>query len=1125
MPSNDAKRLLVWVSQHPEDAEKFNWVNIAKDEPDLNINQIADDLGFAHLSPLGKDIQRKYSEYEKELSQYPESDQYLNPKVSMGVDEPSATPSFGRPDFSDIGAGGRAYKALTQETGMSEFELDKYLNKNVKRKVQAFGGGVASGMTFGWAKDKEVAEAYPFIEGMGDVVGTLLPISGIAGGVKVGMGAVKIGLKVGESALKAIGKTALAEGVSGGVYSGLKQTIKGEFDPTAIATEAVTWAGLGAGFKGLGKIVSKLKDARTVTRQAKVLKEEIESYGGVKKPLDEYRKFIQGGGKFENKSADVYPESVTSKAGLKQQLVEESTAAELESKKALGLKQKGMPQDVTIPSKTDDELRVARTAMREQLMDNVSTIEDEIEGLSNRLRQNITTDESQVIGKQIENLSGKLDTIDPAGIYRKPSKLSSEAGFASFPSLDDLRQVRDRAIKGANKIDPFGMPGDKIVYHPIGEKFTNMLEKSYAFGRAIEGRIGVISDTIKRPSRVLPSGRKKIELAAETWMERYEKGLPQETPELQELADKFKEITGIPVPIAQQLDVKVSHQITKTGKRGGTITKTIVKEFQPRENYVPHYATHDGYITMVSQTGKVWDALIQKLKDDGKYFKGIEEYIRSNADKGRIIIEKSGSLEKERTLDLPLWVIVDGKRVNIIETNPYNIIKKYGDNVSKRLGIISQFGQDDKVIKQILKDSYDDMYVHDKIKDMWGFMNDVDKRYYNNGFMRIFRPLEALVMAGQLSGATVSNIFGFVPSAMKYRLIDTIKGMTDVMTAKLGNIPAAERIKILRMDDAFGRDMFTNLAMTEGITGATSKITHATFKVSGMSLVNRAINKAASGAAIRSFEHGLEIIRRGDDNLFKKIYGGDSATYIRQFKRDYRFTDADISDMLKNGISKEQRAIIVQKAPALTNAYGESVANRPLWMRHPISQRVFAYTSFPRAMGNIAKYATVEAAHGNVVPLAKWLGGSLAAGEGIIWLKNYLKNKERQDKNIYARLFNDMLAAASFGVMGEIGQSLYYDVSSGVKPGEAVTNIMTDMPVLNGLAEDFTSALESIQKKSFVPFARNKVKNLPAARIARGMAIRILDPHEAKRERKYGLKVKKYKKYDLWNTKEALILE
>lgn len=282
MPSPKATELLNWLINHPEDAGKINWVNFAKDEPDVNVDVVASDLGVSHLSPRGKELQSRWEElYSTELKS-----PVYKPSAEIDIDKPGGTQPYMPDPIASV------YRKLQKETGMTEFELDNYLGRKGKQQVQAFAGSFAKGASVGFLKPtnaEQYEKEYPVTSTVGELAGAIAPITGIMGGVK----AVGIGAKVGAKLLPTLGRAALAEGTAGAIYSGLEQAGQGEYSVKKLAEDAAIWAGFGVGFKGIGKIVTKLKDAKTITRKAKVLKEEFESFGAGKRPLSIYKQQIK----------------------------------------------------------------------------------------------------------------------------------------------------------------------------------------------------------------------------------------------------------------------------------------------------------------------------------------------------------------------------------------------------------------------------------------------------------------------------------------------------------------------------------------------------------------------------------------------------------------------------------------------------------------------------------------------------------------------------------------------------------------------------------------------------------------------------------------------------------------
>ena len=679
-------------------------------------------------------------------------------------------------------------------------------------------------------------------------------------------------------------------------------------------------------------------------------------------------------------------------------------------------------------------------------------------------------------GKYVPIKEGDLDLPKGAigGDIESPkttnNKFMSETGAVRIPSKGDIRKVYTSLR--ASTADAVALK-HRIPDDPAIAEFADKAINTETTARTLEGKSRIILEGAAKPNKGLE------EIATNTFKSNFEKGLPQATPELQDLANRW-----------QQVSRMFMGELRRVGAKVGEI-----------RNYFPDVLTQDARRALIMQKGELWDAIIKQLKNENKYTQGINDAELYSRLKSMGIDNttnfKFSSADYSRRLNLPDFVEIGGKKVAVLDTNPYTAIPRYIERMSKRIGVLENFGDDLSVIEGLKNKASNWKHrelINEHFEALQGMSSqDIQNiKFETSKLGKVLSTTESIVRLRQLSAATIQNLVGSVQSMEKYGLSNTIKAMIDPIAAKMGNIPAKERIALLHQYDAFAKDVLKGQTFAEGFQGTSQKIAHTGFKLTGMNVANRYIDMVSGGAALRSVEHGVDIIRRGEKGALKIITGGDAKTYLRQLKKDFLFSDSDIKSIVKNGLSEKQKARIVQRAPSLTNAYRESVIDRPLWMKGPIMKRVLAYQSFPRVMGNIAKDALIEARHGNMVPLTRLMAGQIVAGETIQGIRNFLLNRNHRDEEIAERLANDLLEGGTFGIPGSVWRIIKYAKT----PAEAVTP-----PTVEGVFDIAKAGYESVKKGSIKPTVKEAVTGTPLVNMAGNAALKILNPKQAAIER------------------------
>jgi hypothetical protein len=374
----------------------------------------------------------------------------------------------------------------------------------------------------------------------------------------------------------------------------------------------------------------------------------------------------------------------------------------------------------------------------------------------------------------------------------------------------------------------------------------------------------------------------------------------------------------------------------------------------------------------------------------------------------------------------------------------------------------------------------------------------------------VYRPVSALINKGLLSAAVLSQAGGVMAVPMQFGVRRTASAMFDLMKAhRTGEIQEMRKLrgfysdilKVLGETDAFTREGFEgtdgNLAQ-RGLRKVNRGMD--SYLRNTLGRADRFLNDITSLTAVKSVNEALAVIKRGDNGLLKRRWGTDAEGQRRMLKRFFQFTDEQIDGMIERGkLNDEEKARVVQRAPASTNAAGMSVLDRPAWMHLDIAKHILAFSSYVQAIGRYGAWAVKEAKqNGNMRPLIGLLVGGAIGGEIEIGVKNWFNDREREDKNFSERLFQDILRAGVLGIAGSFYQTYDYTIRGG---GNPVAEQLSPPPI-DALAQLGKAIAKAGGEKSLAPiYYQSVLRSLPAARIGNLWAERAIlgDPEASAR--------------------------
>ena len=292
-------------------------------------------------------------------------------------------------------------------------------------------------------------------------------------------------------------------------------------------------------------------------------------------------------------------------------------------------------------------------------------------------------------------------------------------------------------------------------------------------------------------------------------------------------------------------------------------------------------------------------------------------------------------------------------------------------------------------------------------------------------------------------------------------------------------------------------DLMSGMQETETMEGRGKKVAGAALKATGFVGANRRINMAiALGMSRSNLRMMIDAIAQNKGGVFRKLWGQDAAWAKRYLKKELGFSDKDVTRMVAEGPSKADMSRAIGKQIELVNAINESPASRPHYVAHPLWRIFFAYSTYIRKFARTMEYVAREAKNKNVRPLAAMLTTGVITGELIIALRDFLKDREREDENWLERLIDDFMEVGTFGLWGNLQ---YWSRHRGEYGHDFFGDVFSP-PHLDFLRNLWNGVGDSINEKDVAPFLKHMRRSASALDIAAKQAEKSLGSKEARRD-------------------------
>jgi len=689
-----------------------------------------------------------------------------------------------------------------------------------------------------------------------------------------------------------------------------------------------------------------------------------------------------------------------------------------------------------------------------------------------------------------------------------------------------IDNVYDHNSAIARFADAFS-PLDRILMRtPAGRAFAKKAVDAEVFSRMMEAKatqpLGDIFSAMDRGTR---------KWVRENFNEWYRAGAPSDfaggvPPKAIELAAKWKE---------------VGDQIwAEWAKLNGW---TGAKAVPPIGFYLPNYLTTDARFALMTKDGPIWDAIVQR------YGHPIAEKLRESVvirgEDDLLTVHKSPSLEFDRTVDLSLvpeieYITPGGKRtkVRILKTDPHDSMMHYLRDATRRIGTVTHFGRDVTEVQKLLNAAGGDAVTRLSIRQGWFALQGMPREFslYSNPGFQVLQFAETAARTAHLSVAVIPNLTGALWVARKWGLANMLDAQWYAVRSwelkvrglrfnPLYKESAANMLEVNRMLHGWARNTLAYTAETEQISKEAGFLARArgfsqqALKWTGLERVERNTNRVAGVGARLAVEDMFNKIRAANPKSISELTGTTTKKLVEELKRDFIFDDNDIMRIMREGMNEFDHARVVQRAPALVNAFNEGALSRRYWMRHPISIRMMAYMSWRRVRHNMTLDALNAAMKGDFAPIVKEFGYSLAAGEMVGAARDFFRNQERTYglEEYWRRIGEDMSESAATTFWGSIADMYSWEIarSGGESPGADFWNVAR-IPAFDFLDQNVRAVgdiFDAYQQGRAIDQTGKAVgKLVPALGTLRTTALRILDPERAAEERRQEYLRKRYLK-------------
>lgn len=428
--------------------------------------------------------------------------------------------------------------------------------------------------------------------------------------------------------------------------------------------------------------------------------------------------------------------------------------------------------------------------------------------------------------------------------------------------------------------------------------------------------------------------------------------------------------------------------------------------------------------------------------------------------------------EHVRSLELEPVIQRNGKTYAILETDPFTVFFDRIHNMGRRLAMIEAFGQralpeelanqrgglknpaiaeylsldpieaaklgPDKLSEMIFE-KLEKAGEHDAAltwSSVWANFNGINLDKLGK-LVPYLEDLETIARTGQLSGSTVSNIFGLIAIAPRLGIRNTARALYQRLEAEVAWRMGYESKNLAELKAAqnllgWSYSIVPFLSQSADLTGHLKRWSNLALTAVGFPGINRIINQVTALAAKNALDEAVLLLRNPKDSFLRRRWGKDPASVRRILKTNFNFSDSQINEMVEKGVQESHFAQASQHAASKINVFRESPLQRPLWMNDGLARRFGAYLSYVRQQGKMFRDAFFEAkVHNNYRPLSTMILGYAVGGAAMTAFRNYIYRRESEDKDFAANVFNSLNAMGTFGLLGTVEQDIVWNYRLG----------------------------------------------------------------------------------------------
>ncbi len=662
-----------------------------------------------------------------------------------------------------------------------------------------------------------------------------------------------------------------------------------------------------------------------------------------------------------------------------------------------------------------------------------------------------------------------FDTTDSLSKQQLAEVDHASAWFRSNPidAIKDpiIKVLRAKGIKATGWARALVEPQETLQIGPEGAKLAQLLAEH------VWTPSGVIAGS---PLKVLEDSWRTLSLSDKHWIgknwaefwKRYDYKVPfDKNPRIEAFARAASQTMHMLAQRAIADNVEIFDPDAPGGHRlfKEIIEQVIGKRYHPQQlstgarRAIENKDTTDPrYIYLVEEKGLNPDELAPKMNGASN----VHYSARKEA------------WEHVRSLELEPMIQRNGKSYAILETDPFTVFFDRIHNMGRRLAMIEAFGQralpDDLAqqrggvknpaiaeylgldpieaaklgpdkLSEMIFEKLEKAGEHDAAltwSSVWANFNGINLDKLGK-LVPYLEDLETIARTGQLSGSTVSNIFGLIAIAPRLGIRNTARALYQRLEAEIAWRMGYESKNLAELKASqnllgWSYSIVPFLSQSADLTGHLKRWSNLALTAVGFPGINRIINQVTALAAKNALDEAVLLLRNPKDSFLRRRWGKDPAGVRRILKTNFNFSDGQINEMVEKGIQESHFAQASQHAASKINVFRESPLQRPLWMNDGLARRFGAYLSYVRQQGKMFRDAFFEAkVHNNYRPLSTMILGYAVGGAAMTAFRNYIYRRESEDKDFAANVFNSLNAMGTFGLLGTVEQDIVWNYRLG----------------------------------------------------------------------------------------------